>query len=103
MAGSKIFFHKIDLNKGYYQIEMRKEDIPKTGFRMLNQSFVFLRMPFGLCNAPRTFQENMEKILEALDFIYIYLDDILIFSKSYAEHIEHLKLVFERLLDNNVS
>ncbi|KAG0436051.1 Retrovirus-related Pol polyprotein from transposon opus, partial [Dictyocoela muelleri] len=102
MAGAKCF-SKIDLNKGYYQIEMKKEDIPKTGFRILNQCFVFTRMPFGLCNAPRTFQENMEIILETLDFVYIYLDDILIFSKSYEDHFEHLKIVFERLKRHNVS
>ncbi|KAG0420283.1 Retrovirus-related Pol polyprotein from transposon opus, partial [Dictyocoela roeselum] len=102
MAGAK-YFSKIDLNKGYYQIEMKEEDIPNTGFRILNQCFVFTRMPFGLCNAPRTFQENMEIISETLDFVHIYLDNILIFSKSYEDHFEHLKIVFERLKRHNVS
>ncbi|KAG0428305.1 Retrovirus-related Pol polyprotein from transposon 17.6, partial [Dictyocoela muelleri] len=55
MSKAKVF-SKIDLNKGYYQIKMNKDDISKTGFRILNECFVFLRMPFGLCNAPRTFQ-----------------------------------------------
>ncbi|KAG0442483.1 Retrovirus-related Pol polyprotein from transposon opus [Dictyocoela muelleri] len=102
MSGSK-YFSKIDLNKGYYQIEMNEKDIPKTGFRILNQCFVFKRMPFGLCNAPRTFQENMEIILETLNYVYVYLDDILIFSRTYEDHVEHLKTVFERLKRHNVS
>ncbi|KAG0420524.1 Retrovirus-related Pol polyprotein from transposon 17.6 [Dictyocoela roeselum] len=82
---------------------MEEADITKTGFRILNQCFVFKRMPFGLCNSPRTFQENMEIVLETLNYVYVYLDDILIFSKTFEDHLEHLKTIFERLKSHNIS
>ncbi|KAG0420343.1 Retrovirus-related Pol polyprotein from transposon 17.6 [Dictyocoela roeselum] len=76
------YFSNIDLNKGYYQILMNEDDVDKTGFTLLNRSYVFLRMPFGLTDAPRTFQYAMTKIFSDLEFVKIYLDDILVHSKT---------------------
>ncbi|KAG0437683.1 Retrovirus-related Pol polyprotein from transposon opus [Dictyocoela muelleri] len=81
---------------------MKKEDIPKTGFRIVYQCFVFIRTPFVLCNAHEPSRKHRNNI-DTLDFVYIYLDDILIFSKSYEYHFEHFKIVFERLKRHNVS
>ncbi|KAG0436847.1 Retrovirus-related Pol polyprotein from transposon 17.6 [Dictyocoela muelleri] len=91
------YFSNIDLNKGYYQIPMKESDIEKTGFTLMNRSYVFLRMPFGLTNAPRTFQYAMTKIFSDLEYVKIYLDDILVHSKSLEDHFLHLKNVFQRI------
>ncbi|KAG0420372.1 Retrovirus-related Pol polyprotein from transposon 17.6 [Dictyocoela roeselum] len=61
LKGSRIY-STIDLNQGYYQIPIAKDDIEKTGFKILNRTFVFQRMPFGLCNAPSTFQKAMNTL-----------------------------------------
>ncbi|KAG0442789.1 Retrovirus-related Pol polyprotein from transposon [Dictyocoela muelleri] len=78
LKGSKIF-SQIDLNQGYYQIKMHPDDICKTGFKILRRTFVFNKMPFGLCNAPTTFQLAMDTILKGIMNIFVYLDDILVF------------------------
>ncbi|KAG0426338.1 Retrovirus-related Pol polyprotein from transposon 17.6, partial [Dictyocoela muelleri] len=102
LHGSKIF-SKIDLNLGYYQIKMKPEDIYKTGFRLLNRTFVFNRMPFGLCNAPSTFQRTMNHILKDIKNVHVYLDDILINTPTLNEHILTLREVFKRIKENNMS
>ncbi|KAG0428790.1 Retrovirus-related Pol polyprotein from transposon 17.6, partial [Dictyocoela muelleri] len=102
LHGSKIF-SKIDLNQGYYQIKMKPEDIYKTGFRLLNRTFVFNRMPFGLCNAPSTFQRTMNHILKDIKNVHVYLDDILIYTPTLNEHIVILREVFKRIKENNMS
>ena len=81
-------FSKLDGQMEYNQIRIADEDIPKTAFRTL---FLYLVMPFGMCNAPATFQRTMNNINRQHhdDFVLVYLDDILIFSKSPAEHAEH--------------
>ncbi|KAG0440502.1 Retrovirus-related Pol polyprotein from transposon 17.6 [Dictyocoela muelleri] len=96
-------FSQIDLNQGYYQIRMYPDDIPKTGFKILRRTFVFNKMPFGLCNAPTTFQLTMEAILKGILNIFIYLDDILIFSRNIADHLKHLNSVLSRLIEYGVS
>ncbi|GBG73149.1 hypothetical protein CBR_g12867 [Chara braunii] len=95
-------FSKVDLKSGYHQIEMAEEDVHKTAFKTRYGTYEYLVMPFGLCNAPRTFQTEMHRIFRPyLDkFMVVYLDDILVFSKTTREHAEHLALVLQSLRDS---
>ena len=73
--------------KGYYQVEIEDEDRQKTAFRFDGQLYEFTRMPFGLSSAPQTFMRLMMKVLGDLPFVAVYLDDIVIFSKSLDDHL----------------
>ena len=97
--GKAKYFSTIDLASGYHQIAMKEDDIPKTAFRMHRGHFEFVVMPFRVTNAPATFQRLMNKVFaKELDaFILVYLDDILIFSKTKEEHLEHIRIALERL------
>ena len=100
LHGSK-FFTKIDLASGYHQIRIKEEDIPKTAFKTRYGHYEFTVMPFGLCNAPATFQRTMNDVFRDLldDFVIIFLDDILIFSNSLEAHEKHVGEVLKRLRD----
>nr|CAH7755026.1 unnamed protein product [Callosobruchus chinensis] len=97
------YFSTLDLASGFHQIEMAEEDIPKTAFNTENGHMEWTRMPFGLKNAPATFQRVMDNILRGIqnEKCLVYLDDIIIFSTSLQEHITRLKEVFERLRQSN--
>jgi hypothetical protein len=95
--GGCSWFTKIDLKKGYYQIPMHAEDIPKTAVATPFELYEFTRIPFGLRNAGSTFQRLMDRVLNGLTFAFCYLDDIIVASPSREQHVLHLRQVFSRL------
>ena len=99
LAGAK-FFTTLDLASGYWQVELEEEDKEKTAFTTPQGLFEFNVMPFGLTNAPATFQRLMECVLAGLtpEHSLIYLDDIIIFSATFQEHLNRLRGVLDRLL-----
>ena len=94
LDGSSVF-SKLDLQKGYYQVPMSDSDIQKTAIITPFGMFEFLRLPFGLRNAGQTFQRMMDQIFGDLPFCFVYVDDILVFSKNISSHVSHLREVFE--------
>ena len=88
-----------DLKSGYWQIPMKKEDKEKTAFTAGNHTYAYKFMPFGLNNAPSTFMLFMNKVFDGLinKNMNVYIDDIIVYSKTFNEHLEHLRAVFERL------
>ena len=97
--GQAKVFSKLDLAQGYHQIAMADDAIEKTAFCTNLGQWEYLVMPFGLCNAPSTFQRLMNTIFEREinSFILVYLDDILIYSRSIEEHWDHLRIALDRL------
>ena len=96
------YFSSFDLSQGYHQIRMTDEDIPKTAFNTPQGHFEFLVLSFGLTNAPATFQTVMNGIFGSVPFALVYLDDILVFSKTEAEHLEHLRHVLGLIRENQL-
>ena len=96
------YFSKIDLRSRYYQLRVRESDAPKTAFRTRYRYYEFLVMPFGLTNAPAVFTTLMNKVFaKYLDqFTVVFIDDVLVHSKSRKEHGEHLRMSLQLLRDN---
>ena len=96
LAGS-CYFSTLDLASGYWQVGMSEESREKTAFVTWNGLYEFNVMPFGLCNAPVTFQRLMERVLSGpvRGRCLIYLDDILVMGRTFKEHIENLRMVFD--------
>lgn len=97
LAGAK-YISTLDLTKGYWQILVAKESIPKTAFTTPFGHYQFKVMPFGLVGAPATFQRIMNKMLGDIpQFTAAYLDDVVVFSATWEEHLEHLQEVLQRI------
>ena len=102
IQGSK-FFSKFDLKAGFWQVKMAEESIPWTAFTCPQGHYEWLVMPLGLKNAPALFQRKMQNIFnENQSFILVYVDDLLVFSKSYKEHIAHLEVFFRKVEQNGL-
>ena len=103
VQGCKVF-SKIDLCSGYHQVRLEPEDCEKTAFRTRYGLYEYVVLPFGLTNAPATFMNTMNHVLhEYLDvFCVVYLDDILVYSRSWQEHKEHLQKIFQVLKEQKL-
>jgi hypothetical protein len=103
VRGAK-YFSKIDLRSGYHQVRIAQEDIEKTAFRTRYGHYEFTVLPFGLTNAPATFMHMMQLIFRDHldDFVIVFLDDILIYSKSFDDHIRHVEKVLRLLRANKL-
>ncbi|GKA31290.1 putative reverse transcriptase domain-containing protein, partial [Tanacetum coccineum] len=97
-------FSKIDLRSGYHQLRVQEEDIPKTAFRTRYGHFEFKVMPFGLTNAPAIFMDLVNRVCKSyLDkFVIVFIDDILIYSKSEEDHEVHLKTILNLLKEEKL-
>ena len=98
------YFSTLDLASGYWKIRVAPESREKTAFTTPQGLYEFLVMPFGLTNAPAAFQRLMQRVLAGLnpeagpDFVAVYIDDVLVFSRTVEEHLSHLEAVIQRIV-----
>jgi hypothetical protein len=104
LTGAKVF-SLIDLRQAYHQAKLLDSDVPKTAFRTPFGHYEYLTLSFGLVNAPSAFQSLMNKLFSKhlYNFVMVYLDDIIVYSKSEAEHDEHLRIVLDILKQHNLT
>ena len=96
-------FSKLDLKSGYHQLRMNAGDIPKTAFTTSEGSYEWVVLPMGLTNAPASFQRMMQSIFQPMSaFVLVFLDDLVVFSNSESEHVEHVAQVLKALQDNQL-
>ena len=91
------YFTMLDLRAGYHHIPLDKPYILKTAFNSPFGKYEYIKVPFGLAQAPAYFQELITSILKDFNFVIAYLDDIIIFSNTLEEHLSHIRKVFEKL------
>ena len=103
LAGAK-YFTSLDLASGYWQIRVAETDVEKTAFQTRYGAYEFLVMPFGLTNAPSAFQRLMNKVFgnSMDDYTLVYLDDVLVFSQTWEEHVKHVCQVLDRLAEHKL-
>ena len=104
MVGAR-FFSSMDLKSGFWQIRMSEKSRQYTAFTVGSLGmYEFLRMPYGLCNAPATFQRLMQNCLGELNLTYalVYLDDVIVYSKMEEDHLHRLQAVFERFHEHGL-
>ncbi|KAF7640779.1 hypothetical protein LDENG_00014940, partial [Lucifuga dentata] len=103
LQGAQVFT-KLDLRNAYHLVRIREGDEWKTAFNTSSGHYEYLVMPFGLTNAPAIFQALVNDVLRDMinQFVFVYLDDILIFSKNLSDHIQHVRRVLQRLLENQL-
>ena len=104
-VGDAKIFTKLDLRSGYHQMLLHPDDTHKTAFRTPLGAFEFLVLPFGLCNAPGGFVRMMDKVFppwQHKTFLAVYIDDLLIFSKTMKDHVKHLRIVLSQLRESEL-
>ncbi|XP_019264632.1 PREDICTED: uncharacterized protein LOC109242230, partial [Nicotiana attenuata] len=103
LQGARVF-SKIDLRSGYHQLKIRDSDVPKTAFRTRYGHYEFLVMSFGLTNAPAAFMDLMNRVFRLYidSFVIVFIDDILIYSRSLGENEQHFRLVLQTLREQQL-
>ena len=97
------YFTTLDLRAGYHRMPLDKHSIPEIAFNSPFRKYKYVKVPFGLAQAPAYFQELMTGILKDFNFAIAYLDDIIIFSKTPQEHLSHIRKVFKKLKSAKLS